>query len=166
MVCWRWRSVCRLALCAKRFGEKRVLGAGLLGVAAGSLLLGQAWNFQTALAFRGLTIFGYRFAFVSVLIAVALTAPSSLERPHDGSPRCDIGVGFCGGLRRSAVHSPTTWAGGAPFSVTLHGAVGVVAFLLFYRPAQVEGSKDAGAHALALLQIAVRFSLPWSGFSR
>jgi len=47
-------------LCAKRFGEKRVLAAGLLGVAAGSVLLGQAWNFQSALAFRGLTIFGYR----------------------------------------------------------------------------------------------------------
>ena len=31
---------------AKRFGEKRVLGAGLLGVAAGSVLLGQAWNFR------------------------------------------------------------------------------------------------------------------------
>ena len=33
-------------LSAKRFGEKRVLGAGLLGVAAGSVLLGQAWNFR------------------------------------------------------------------------------------------------------------------------
>ncbi len=64
---------------AKRFGEKRVLGVGLLGVAAGSVLLGEAWSFESALAFRGLTIFGYRFAFVSVLIAVALTAPPSLR---------------------------------------------------------------------------------------
>ena len=64
---------------AKRFGERRVLGVGLLGVAAGSLLLGQAWDFESALAFRGLTIFGYRFAFVCVLVAVALTAPPSLR---------------------------------------------------------------------------------------
>ena len=64
---------------ARRFGEKRVLGIGLLGVAAGSVLLGQAWSFESALTFRGLTIFGYRFAFVSVLIAVALTAPASLR---------------------------------------------------------------------------------------
>ena len=64
---------------ARRFGEKRVLGIGLLGVAAGSVLLGEAWSFGSALAFRGLTIFGYRFAFVSVLIAVALTAPASLR---------------------------------------------------------------------------------------
>jgi predicted MFS family arabinose efflux permease len=64
---------------AKRFGERRVLAVGLLGVAAGSVMLGQAWDFESALTFRGLTIFGYRFAFVSVLIAVALTAPPSLR---------------------------------------------------------------------------------------
>jgi NNP family nitrate/nitrite transporter-like MFS transporter len=66
-------------LTAKRFGEKRVLAAGLVGVALGSVLLGQAWSFESAVAFRGLTIFGYRFAFVSVLIAVALTAPPNLR---------------------------------------------------------------------------------------
>jgi len=66
-------------LSARRFGERRVLGLGLLGVAAGSLLLGEAWSVESAIAFRGLTIFGYRFAFVSVLIAVALTAPPALR---------------------------------------------------------------------------------------
>jgi predicted MFS family arabinose efflux permease len=64
---------------AKRFGEKRVLGIGLLGVAVGSVLLGEAWSFGSAIAFRGVTILGYRFAFVSVLIAVAMTAPPSLR---------------------------------------------------------------------------------------
>ena len=66
-------------LTAKRFGEKRVLAAGLVGLAIGSVLLARAWNFESAVAFRGLTIFGYRFAFVSVLIAVALTAPPALR---------------------------------------------------------------------------------------
>ncbi len=66
-------------LTAKRFGEKRVLAAGLVGVAIGSMLLARAWNFESAVAFRGLTIFGYRFAFVSVLIAVAMTAPPQLR---------------------------------------------------------------------------------------
>jgi len=66
-------------LTAKRFGERRVLAAGLVGVAIGSVLLARAWNFESAVAFRGLTIFGYRFAFVSVLIAVALTAPPALR---------------------------------------------------------------------------------------
>jgi predicted MFS family arabinose efflux permease len=66
-------------LTAKRFGERRVLAAGLIGVAIGSVLLARAWNFESAVAFRGLTIFGYRFAFVSVLIAVAMTAPPRLR---------------------------------------------------------------------------------------
>jgi predicted MFS family arabinose efflux permease len=66
-------------LTAKRFGEKRVLAAGLVGVAIGSMLLARAWSFESAVAFRGLTIFGYRFAFVSVLIAVAMTAPPQLR---------------------------------------------------------------------------------------
>jgi predicted MFS family arabinose efflux permease len=64
---------------AKRWGERRVLTAGLLGVAVGSVLLGEAWSAASAITFRGLTIVGYRFAFVSVLIAVALTAPPSLR---------------------------------------------------------------------------------------
>jgi predicted MFS family arabinose efflux permease len=64
---------------ARRFGEKPVLALGLVGVALGSVLLGRAATFESALAFRGLTIFGYRFAFVSVLIAVALTAPPALR---------------------------------------------------------------------------------------
>jgi len=64
---------------AKRFGEKRVLALGLVGVAIGSLLLGQTWNFGSALVARGVTITGYRFAFVSVLVAVALTAPLSVR---------------------------------------------------------------------------------------
>jgi MFS transporter, NNP family, nitrate/nitrite transporter len=64
---------------ARYFGERRVLALGLLGVAGGSLLLGEAWSTGSAIAFRGVTIFGYRFAFVSVLIAVALTAPPALR---------------------------------------------------------------------------------------
>jgi len=66
-------------LAAKRVGERRILAAGLLGVAGGSVLLGEAWSAGSAILFRGLTIVGYRFAFVSVLIAVALTAPPSLR---------------------------------------------------------------------------------------
>ena len=66
-------------IAARRFGEKRVLVCGLIGVAVGSVLLGQAPDFTSALVFRGLTIFGYRFAFICVLIAVALTAPPALR---------------------------------------------------------------------------------------
>ena len=137
-------------LCAKRFGEKRVLGAGLLGVAAGSLLLGQAWNFQTALAFRGLTIFGYRFAFVSVLIAVALTAPSSLRGRTMGVLGATSALAsVVGSPIGGALADDLGWRR-AILGYAAVALVGVVAFLLFYRPAQVEGSKDVGAHAIGV----------------
>jgi predicted MFS family arabinose efflux permease len=134
-------------LCAKRFGEKRVLAAGLLGVAAGSVLLGQAWNFQTALAFRGLTIFGYRFAFVSVLIAIALTAPSSLRGRTMGilgatSALASVVGAPIGGALADDLGWRLAVLGYAAMAI-----LGVIAFLLFYRPAQVETSNAAGTHA-------------------
>jgi predicted MFS family arabinose efflux permease len=135
-------------LCAKRFGEKPVLGAGLLGVAAGSLLLGQAWNFQTALAFRGLTIFGYRFAFVSVLIAVALTAPLSLRGRTMGVLGATSALAsVVGAPIGGALADDLGWRH-AILGYAAVAVVGVAAFLLFYRPAQIEGSKNVGAHGV------------------
>jgi predicted MFS family arabinose efflux permease len=132
---------------AKRLGEKPVLCAGLLGVALGSVLLGQAWNFQSALAFRGVTIFGYRFAFVSVLIAIALTAPPSLRGRTMGilgatsALASVIGAPLGGALVREF---------GWRFAILGYAAMsvfGVGAFWLFYRTATNEDSKDSGLHA-------------------
>jgi predicted MFS family arabinose efflux permease len=132
---------------AKRFGEKRVLGAGLLGVAIGSVLLGEAWSFQSALAFRGLTIFGYRFAFVSVLIAIALTAPPSLRGRT-------MGVLGATSAMASVVGAPLGGAlvgeFGWRFAILGYAAMsvfGVAVFWLFYRPATNADSRDAGPHA-------------------
>jgi hypothetical protein len=85
---------------AKRFGEKHVLGIGLLGVAAGSVLLGEAWSFESALAFRGLTIFGYRFRVRQRAHRRRAHGAAVAARPHDGGARCDVGAGV--GRRRSA----------------------------------------------------------------
>jgi len=137
-------------LCAKRFGEKRVLAAGLLGVAAGSVLLGEAWSFQSALAFRGLTIFGYRFAFVSVLIAIALTAPPALRGRTMGI------LGATSALA-SVVGSPIGGALAddlgwrlAILGYAAMAMLGVAAFLLFYRPAQPASADATGAHAVGV----------------
>ena len=128
-------------LSAKRFGEKRVLGLGLLGVAAGSLLLGQAWDFESALAFRGLTIFGYRFAFVSVLIAVALTAPPSLRGRT-------MGVLGATSALSSVIGAPLSGAlvDGLGWRTAILGyaamaIIGVIAFLTVYRPVVREDLK-------------------------
>jgi len=129
-------------LCAKRFGEKCILGFGLLGVAAGSLLLGQAWDFESALAFRGLTIFGYRFAFVCVLIAVALTAPPSLRGRT-------MGVLGATSALSSVIGAPLSGAlvDGLGWRTAILGyaamaVIGVVAFWTFYRPAVSEDPKE------------------------
>jgi len=120
---------------ARRFGERRVLALGLLGVTAGSLLLGEAWSAGSAIAFRGVTIFGYRFAFVSVLIAVALTAPSSLRGRTMGvvgatsSLASVVGAPLGGILVREF-----TWRD-AILGYAAMAAFGAVLFWWFYRPA-------------------------------
>ncbi|MET0214286.1 MAG: MFS transporter, partial [Vicinamibacterales bacterium] len=64
---------------AQRFGEKRTLLFGTIGVVAGLVLLGRADDAGDALVSRGIWIAGYRFAFVSVLVAVAVTCPPTLK---------------------------------------------------------------------------------------
>src|SRR4029079_6475687 len=147
-------------LSAKPFGAKRVLVCGLIGVAAGSVLLGQAWDFQSALAFRGVTIFGYRFAFVSVLIAVALTAPSSLRGRTMGVLGATSALAsVVGSPIGGALADDLGWRR-AILGYAAVALVGVVAFLLFYRPAQVEGSQDVGAHAIGVASSRSAFLSP------
>jgi len=119
---------------ARRFGEKRVLALGLVGVAIGSVLLGRAASFESALAFRGLVIFGYRFAFVSVLIAVALTSPLSLRGRT-------MGVLGATSAMASVVGAPLggALAGELGWRIAILGyafmaLLGAAVFWLFYRP--------------------------------
>lgn len=132
---------------AKRFGEKPVLGLGLLGVAAGSVLLGEAWSVESAMTFRGLTIFGYRFAFVSVLIAVALTAPPSLRGRTMGVVGATaalasvIGAPLGGGLV-DELGWRTAILGYAGMAV-----LGAALFWVLYRPVPGGDRRDTGEHA-------------------
>jgi predicted MFS family arabinose efflux permease len=66
-------------LVAKRYGEKRVLVLALFLVGFGLFMLGRASGFFSAFAYRALWIGSYRFAFVCVLTAIALTAPPTLK---------------------------------------------------------------------------------------
>jgi predicted MFS family arabinose efflux permease len=132
---------------ARRFGEKRVLAIGLLGVAAGSVLLGEAWSFGSAITFRGLTIFGYRFAFVSVLIAVALTAPPSLRGRTMGvlgatSALASVVGAPLGGVLVGEFGWRLAILGYAAMAV-----LGATVFWLFYRPTADDDRGSAAAHA-------------------
>ena len=147
---------------AKRFGEKRVLGIGLLGVAAGSVLLGEAWSFESAVTFRGLTIFGYRFAFVSVLIAVALTAPASLRGRTMGvlgatSSLASVVGAPLGGVLVGEFGWRLAILGYAAMAV-----LGATVFWLFYRPtADDPGSVTAHATHSAGSRSAFRSPVVW-----
>jgi predicted MFS family arabinose efflux permease len=66
-------------LTAKRLGEKIVLVAGIAVVALGLVILSSATDFAGALGGRIVWITGYRFAFVCVLTALAVTCPPSLR---------------------------------------------------------------------------------------
>ena len=138
-------------IAARRFGEKPVLALGLLGVAAGSVALGEAWSFASAITFRGLTIFGYRFAFVCVLIAVALTAPPSLRGRT-------MGVLGATSAMASVVGAPLggVLAGGFGWRHAILGyagmaVLGALVFWLFYRPTAepAQGATDATTHGAA-----------------
>jgi predicted MFS family arabinose efflux permease len=134
-------------LSARRFGEKRVLALGLLGVTGGSLLLGEAWSAESAIAFRALTIFGYRFAFVSVLIAVTLTAPAALRGRTMGivgatsSLASVIGAPLGGILVREF-----TWRN-AILGYAAMAALGAALFWWFYRPASDQSADGDEGHA-------------------
>ncbi len=62
---------------AKRFGEKKVLWAGLLLATLGLAAVGMADSYGQGLGARTLWIFGYRLAFICVMTAIALTVPAN-----------------------------------------------------------------------------------------
>jgi predicted MFS family arabinose efflux permease len=66
-------------LAAKRYGEKRVLVLALFLVGCGLFMLGRAPGFFAAFASRAIWISAYRFAFVGILTAIAITSPPSLK---------------------------------------------------------------------------------------
>ncbi len=134
---------------AHRFGEKRTLICGLVVVAIGLAMLGRAADAGEGLIWRGLWITGYRFAFVNVLVAVALTCPPSLKGRSMGV------VGATSSLA-SIIGSP---AGGAlerefgwRLAVLGYAAAALVAAVVFaalYRAAGRPIQAPAGPHAIA-----------------
>src|SRR4029077_13413086 len=134
-------------LSAKRFGEKHVLALGLLGVAAGSVLLGRAWSVESAVVFRAVTIVGYRFAFVSVLIAIALTAPPKLRGRTMGILGATSALAsVIGAPVGGALVDELGWRY-AIIGYAAMAVLGVAAFWLFYRPMSAEGPREMDGHS-------------------
>jgi predicted MFS family arabinose efflux permease len=118
---------------AKRFGEKKVMTAGLLIVMLGLLVLSRVWSVPTAFAGRGIYLLGYRPAFVCVMTAIALTAPLSLRSRSMGIIGAMTALGSAVGASfGSAIGESFGWRNGI---LALAGIMllGAVIFYSFYR---------------------------------
>ena len=134
-------------LLTNRFGEKRVLLAGMTVIVLGLFWLSRAEEFREALAARGLWLAGYRLAFVCVLTAVAVTCPPVLKGRSMGivgalaSLASVIGAPF-----GSSIGQAFGWQRGilAFAAATL---LGVAVVLVFYRNSSERGA-PAGLHGI------------------
>lgn len=131
-------------LIIKRFGEKPVLTVGLVVVAAGLALLSRAPNFFAAFAGRAVWLTGYRFAFICVMTAIALTCPAGIRG------RCMGVLGAMSALASvlgapfgSAIGRDFGWRNGVLAFAGI-AILGAIAFTLLYRSGG-RGSYGGGA---------------------
>jgi predicted MFS family arabinose efflux permease len=120
-------------LLAKRFGEKVILASGLGTVAIGLAALSQAPGFVTAFGARALWLTGYRFSFVCVMVAVALTCPPAVRGASMGilgavSAFASVIGAPLGGI----IGRDFGWRNGI-LSYAGVALVGALVFIVFYR---------------------------------
>jgi predicted MFS family arabinose efflux permease len=134
-------------LMAKRYGEKRVLVVALFVVGFGLFLLGWSPGFYAAFASRALWIGAYRFAFVSILTAIALTSPPSLKGASMGflgsvaSLASVIGAPF-----GSKIGKDFGWRSGM-YAYACAAVLGALAIWFFYRQGSGERLQKQTNHA-------------------
>ncbi len=125
---------------AKRFGEKRVLTAGLLMVTIGLLVLSRVWSIPTAFAGRAIYLLGYRPAFVCVMTAIALTAPLSLRSRSMGVVGAITGLGTAVGASvGSAIGERFGWRNG----ILALAGIALLGAFIFYSCYSVRPKPDA-----------------------
>ena len=118
---------------AKRFGEKRALTSGLVGVALGLLLLSQAPTFGLALGARVVWLLGYRAAFVCVMIAIALVAPAGFRSSAMGILGAMAALAsVIGAPFGTKIAEPFGWRGGI-IGFAIMALAGAAVFWLGYR---------------------------------
>jgi predicted MFS family arabinose efflux permease len=110
---------------AKRFGEKNMLGGGLLVIAVGIALLSQASTFVGGFASRLVWLVGYRTAFVCVMTAIAVTAPAAYR---------GMAMGILGAMSSLATVI------GAPFGTFIRASYGWRGGMLAFAVMAVLGS--------------------------
>jgi predicted MFS family arabinose efflux permease len=142
---------------AKRFGEKRVMTAGLLVVMAGLIVLSRVWNIPTAFVGRGIYLLGYRPAFVCVMTAIALTAPLSLRSRSMGIIGAMTALGSAVGASfGSAVGESFGWRNGilSFAGITFFGAI--IFYSLYRVPAKPQAISEKPENEQSAAKTGVR----------
>ncbi len=131
-------------LLAKRFGEKRVLRAGLVLAGLGLAMVAFAHDYAQGFAARAVWLIGYRLAFICVVTAVAITVPGA----HRGNA-----MGLLGALTALATILGSTFSSqmvtafGWRSSMMGFGALSLVAAIYFSFRYCTERSPGVGAEA-------------------
>jgi predicted MFS family arabinose efflux permease len=134
---------------AARFGEKRMLLAGLGVTAVGLASLGFANSYGFALVSRALWLVGYRFAFICVFTAMAVGTPEKYRSRT---------MGFLGAMAAlaSVIGAPfgtrlAEWVGwrGGMFGFAVIAVVGGGLFAALYRPAATRAASATRSHGHA-----------------
>lgn len=154
---------------AKQYGEKKVLATGLLILVGGLLFLSHAESYGQALSARVVWIFGYRLAFVCVMIAIAVTTPPHLKGRAMGilgamsSLASVVGAPFCAQIGESLGwrHGIDAFAGVV--------VVGLAIFWFFYvqRPeaATTGPGDDKSRGAFAAFNVPIVWTIPLLGLT-
>ncbi|HXE65124.1 MAG TPA: MFS transporter [Bryobacteraceae bacterium] len=149
---------------AARFGEKRMLLAGLAVVAVGLASLGFAHSYSYALTSRAVWLVGYRFAFICVFTAMAVGTPEKYRSRTMGvlgalaALASVIGAPF--GTRLA---EQMGWRGGI-FGFAVIAVVGGAIFAALYRSVsgRAEAAPRSHGHAFAPTSLsALRNPVMW-----
>ena len=150
-------------LAVKKFGEKKVLIGATLVVILGLQLLAQTTDYNFALVGRAVWISGYRFAFICILTAIALHAPSSLKGRSMGivgavsSLASVIGAPLAGGLAKNF-----GWRYGF-MGYIVTDLIGLLIIIFFYRSAsqgEVGSMHDLGEKSMDASKTPNAFKMP------
>ncbi len=148
-------------LFAKRFGEKVILAVGLASVAIGLATLSVAPNLAAAFGARAVWLSGYRFSFVCVMVAVALTCPPSIR---------GASMGILGAVSAfaSVIGAPLGGVIGRDFGwrngILAYSGValaGLLVFVIFYR-SDPQVAEVSPAHGGTVSASAFRSPLLWA----
>jgi predicted MFS family arabinose efflux permease len=125
-------------LLIRKIGEKTALTGGLFVVALGLAWLSTAGSQPAAFGARALWLSGYRFAFIAVMTAIALSCPPSVRGRSMGVLGAIAALGsVVGAPMGSVVARDFGWRNGV-LAYAGVAAIGGIVFLSWYR------SRDAG----------------------